>query len=412
VSLDWAARRWAYARDFFPGLFHLIMDIFKRVLEAIDRGLYAVDEWLRFRGTEGRLTRVMKTIGSLTWAGVAYLVRFIVVLFVEPQINPIKHFPVVTIAHKLLLPMIPSLTGLLHQSYGMELGAAGLVATLLITKMPGVFGFLVWELKENWRLYRANRPPALRPAMVGHHGETLPRLLRPGFHSGTLPKLYAKLRRAERRAAKTGDWRASRRYLEALHHAEVAVGEFAERELLAYVNGSAAWAATPLRLAGVDAGSNRVRVEFACPAAGAGKLGVTFDEQSGWLLAVASDPPWRMAATAEQRAVLDLAVVGFFKVSGTDLLRVDVESIFGPVPYDVTDAGLVAWLGDGAEVVYDLTAEPVIEPRVAAGKPPDVLPAPAADDLLFRRRPVTWAGWVAAWERAAAAGPSGDDKHG
>ena len=57
--------------------------------------------------------------------------------------------------------------------------------------MPGVFGFLVWELKENWRLYEANRSPTLGPV---HRRQ--PRrdgwsdLLRPGFHSGTLPKLY------------------------------------------------------------------------------------------------------------------------------------------------------------------------------------------------------------------------------
>ena len=84
-----------------------------------------------------------------------------------------------------------------------------MVATLLITKMPGVFGFLVWELKENWKLYRANRATNLRPVMIGHHGETMLRLLRPGFHSGTLPKLFAKFTRIDaahssRRAMGTG----------------------------------------------------------------------------------------------------------------------------------------------------------------------------------------------------------------
>ena len=68
--------------------------------------------------------------------------------------------------------------------------------------MPGIFGFLVWEFRENWRLYAANRPKGLRPVPLGPHGETMPRLLRPGFHSGTLPKRFAKLRRAERRAGK------------------------------------------------------------------------------------------------------------------------------------------------------------------------------------------------------------------
>ncbi|HEY1381487.1 MAG TPA: hypothetical protein VGF55_32095, partial [Gemmataceae bacterium] len=96
VTADWAVRRWEYLRDFLPGLIRLIADAFKRVMEAIDRGLYAVDEWLQFRGTEGRLGRVWKVVAGLIWGGVAYVLRFIITLFVEPQINPIKHFPVVT----------------------------------------------------------------------------------------------------------------------------------------------------------------------------------------------------------------------------------------------------------------------------------------------------------------------------
>jgi hypothetical protein len=406
VTADWAVRRWEYIRDFLPGLFRLIMDFFKRVMEAIDRGLYAVDEWLRFRGAETQFTRAWKTIAGLAWGGVSYVIRFIVVLFIEPQINPIKHFPVVTIAHKLLLPMIPSLAAVFIERYGLEKEAAGLIATIIIGKIPGVFGFFVWELKTNWRLYQANRPPNLQPAMIGHHGETLPRLLRPGFHSGTLPKLYAKLRRAERRATKTGDWRAARRHLEALDHAERAIGRFAQRELLAYINGSPEWANTPLHLARWEAGSNQVRLDLACPAAWTGRLELRFEEQCGWLLAAAPAPDWSAATTAEQRAVLDLALIGFFKASGADLLQADVEAIFGAAPFDVTDDGLAFWVDDETEVVYDLYAEPTVTPRVVVGKPPEVLPTPTADALEFRRRPVTWEQWVAAWEQPV------DEKHG
>ena len=34
----------------------------------------------------------------------------------------------------------------------------------------------------------------LGPEPVGSHGETVARLLRPGFHSGTVPKLFARLK--------------------------------------------------------------------------------------------------------------------------------------------------------------------------------------------------------------------------
>jgi hypothetical protein len=39
--------------------------------------------------------------------------------------------------------------------------------------------------------------------IIGHHGEDMTRLLRVGIHSGTLPKLYARIRRAAHEARKT-----------------------------------------------------------------------------------------------------------------------------------------------------------------------------------------------------------------
>jgi hypothetical protein len=406
LTADWAVRRWEYLRDFLPGLFRMILEAFKRVLEAIDRALYAVDEWLRFRAGDSMIARSLKMVAALVWNSIAYVLRFIIVLFVEPQINPIKHFPVVTISHKLLLPMIPSFAKFLIDWYGFEAEAGWLIATLVITKIPGIFGFLVWEFKENWRLYGANRPADLRPVIIGHHGETMPRLLRPGFHSGTLPKLYAKLRRAERRALKTGDWRTAERHIEALAHVQESVRRFGERELLAYVNDSPVWSSRPLHLAHVEVGSNQVRLEFAwtgergCVSAPCDdRLAVTFQEMAGRLIAGANDPGW--TTTPDQSAALQLALTGFDKVAGADLRRDDLDSLVGPAPYEVTAEGLTVWPDDESEIVYDLNAEPEIKPRVVAGQPPP-LPTLPADRLLVRRRPVPWAGWVAAWAEVNA----------
>src|SRR5581483_8023345 len=137
-------------------------------------------------------------------------------LMIEPTVNPIKHFPAVTVGAKLIIPMIPTwtvaLTALLKPSLGVWL--AGAISWTLIILIPGVFGFAAWELKENWKLYRATRKRHLSPVMIGHHGETMLRFMKPGFHSGTLPKLYARLRRAERH----GDGRKAHKQHEALHH--------------------------------------------------------------------------------------------------------------------------------------------------------------------------------------------------
>src|SRR5262249_60219030 len=135
-------------------LFRLIAEVFKRCLEAIDRGLYAVDEWLRFRRGESRFTKAWKTTAGLVWGGISYVLRFILILFIEPQINPIKHFPVVTVSHKLLLPLVPTFAEqVLAPIFGLHMETALIVGAIVVGKIPGLFGFLVWEFKENWRLY-------------------------------------------------------------------------------------------------------------------------------------------------------------------------------------------------------------------------------------------------------------------
>ena len=75
----------------------------------------------------------------------------------------------------------------------------------------------------------------MRPAAIGHHGETVAQLLRPGFHSGTVPKLFAKARRARRRDARREDDRATERLKWQFHEVEEAVAHFTERELLSYL---------------------------------------------------------------------------------------------------------------------------------------------------------------------------------
>jgi hypothetical protein len=155
----------------------------------------------------------IKGVLGVFWFVIAYVLRLSVDLFIEPTTNPIKHFPVVTVAAKLMIPFIQPIgeavtsgtTGLLGPA--LAKGLAGFTVLML----PGFAGFLVWELKENWKLYRASRPEALQPLAIGHHGESMIGFLRPGFHSGTIPKLFTKLRRAAWRGDERGVPREGRR---------------------------------------------------------------------------------------------------------------------------------------------------------------------------------------------------------
>ncbi len=213
-----ALGRWL-GRDALPALFNLVMAFFKQLVERIDRLIYAVDEQLRFREGDSRLSLVGKALTGVVWGAVTYVVRFAVNLLIEPQVNPIKHFPVVTVSHKLMLTLVPTLAEMVAPRFHLDMPLAVFVTTAVLACIPGLFGFLAWELKENWRLYRANAAPELQPKAIGSHGETVLRLLRPGFHSGTLPRIFARLRRAER----AGDRKGTGRRLADLHHVQEAV---------------------------------------------------------------------------------------------------------------------------------------------------------------------------------------------
>lgn len=395
AAIDWAGQRWReLRRRVLPGLIALVLDTFRRLADAFERALYAGDEWLRLRSGEGRGTLVAKAVLSLGWRALTYLARIYMNLLVEPQVNPVKHFPVVTVASKIMLPMAPAtnaaITGALAPLVGHAL--AQTVAAPTVVLLPGFFGFLVWELKEAWKLYRANRPVALGPVLVGHHGETLPALLRPGFHSGTVPKLFRKLRRAARGHGPAARHRA------ALHEVEHALRTFAERELCALLAASPRWSGPPLRAGAVRLSSNRVRLALEGPGPDAA---LRFEEQSGWLIAGVGCPGWMAALDPAARACLDEALAGFYKLAGVTLLAAQVSALVGP-RWDVADEGLVTWPGEdhAVEVVYPLAGGPTLAGRVRAGAaaPP---PLPAAR-LRFADQPIRWDAWVRAWSPAPA----------
>jgi hypothetical protein len=204
------------------GLVRELLHFFKEVTRRFDQGLHRIDELLSHQLGESRLALVVKSLFAPIWKFTEAVIQFYVTVLVEPQVNPIKHFPLVTIAHKLMLPFLPALTGLLvalTDPFLPKLIAYPFV-TVTILLLPGLAGFLVWELKENRRIYAANHAGAhsvgddparieavtrsdlasapIEPAVIGSHGETMRGMLRRGFHSGTLPKAFDRLRRVLR----------------------------------------------------------------------------------------------------------------------------------------------------------------------------------------------------------------------
>ncbi len=407
VLIDNLVQGWhRFGLRVITGLFWFVVDVFKRIVETVERMIYSVDEWLRFRSGEGRTSLVAKAGLGFLWFFVSYVLRFAVNVLIEPQINPIKHFPVVTVAHKLLLGFYKPFADLLELKLGLDAYRAWIVATGTIWGIPGIFGFLVWELTSNWRLYAANRRSELAAVPIGSHGETMARLLKPGFHSGTLPKRFAKLRRAERHARSDRGWSSVRKHLLAAEEIEVALRRYVHREFMELLAESPIWRGPAVALREVRLGTNAVRFSLACPGLGDVDLRVGFEVESGWLMAGIVQPGWIGQLSPEQRGVLSTALIGLYKTAGIELVRQQIDGLFGPPApwYDVAPAGLMLWPERTAdvEVLYALDGSPWIAPQASRGLPQRTLPTVERKQLVFSEVSVAWNDWVEAWNQDAA----------
>jgi hypothetical protein len=301
---------WRIVRvNLLPGLVATVIDWFRRLANWIERQLYEVDEWLRYRGGDSGGSLALKALLGLFWFPFAYMARFAFYLLIEPQINPVKHFPVVTVSHKVILPLAPQLAE--------ALGVTKLTALWLLAGVPGIFGFIAWELLANWRLYAANRPARLKPVVLGSHGESMRGLLRPGFHSGAVPKIFRKIRRAEEQGKRP----AALRLHHDLHHAAEGVHRFIDRQLLALLKKCPESESLRLSIAEVRFGCQRAVIHLAAPELGADQLVLAFENRGGRVAADIDQSGWLDKLTAPQRGALLAALRGLLDMAAAELYR-------------------------------------------------------------------------------------------
>src|SRR5262249_55044030 len=183
------------------------------------------------------------------------LIRFYFVTLLEPTLNPIK-LPLSSLAFKFMW-LIPLYQHMLNPFTHEErlTPHIGFSAAVVITfgfiiptlwLFPGVVAVFLREMKGNCKIFRANRPPRLRPVVIGRRGEHMLQLLKPGFHTGTIPKLFAHLRTAERNAYHSGNWRSARTFRQALREAARSVQLFIEREFIVLLKQSKTWSNPPI----------------------------------------------------------------------------------------------------------------------------------------------------------------------
>ncbi|MCH2211416.1 MAG: hypothetical protein MK110_08945 [Fuerstiella sp.] len=401
---EWLGSTWHNLRArIVMAAFDWIVDFFKWALSGVERLIYAVDEWLRFHSEESWLSVIVKAVVGVVWSFIVFLIRIYVNLLIEPQVNPIKHFPVVTVAHKIILPLTPFVIekagGLLSNFIGTVQADFVVGATWFL--FPGVFGFLVWELKGNWRLYEANRVTRLQPIPVGSYGETVGRLIRPGFHSGTIPKAFARLRQLERQPASFRRFSERRAWQDTLHRAERDLCRFVQRDLLRLLKSCPVWRDADLHLAGVRISCNSILITLNSDSIDGPPIQILMQEQGHWIVVTVGQRGLLRNVSPAQLHSFDTALLGFYRKAGAEIVREQIERNLTTVhPYDVCSAGLIVW----PEARFDR------EVNIDMHRPHRVRPSPAplaitygigtssVENVLFCRSSTDWYDWAQLWQ--------------
>lgn len=386
-----------------PGLIRLIIRVFKQITDTMEYVLFSVDEWLRFRSGDGQVTFVVRAVLSVVWYPISYLARFYMVVLIEPGINPIK-FPICSVAYKFILPFQATWTAWGVEQLSPLLGdyLAWLIVVPNVWLLADAFGFLIWETKENWSLYRENRSGSLRSVPIGPHGETLRGLLRPGFHSGTIPRLFAKLRAAEVEASKTGNWHATRTLRTSLGEAERVVRNFVAHEFVSLLEQSASWKDEPVRVGRVQLSYNRIRVEVFNEKQAGREAWLEFEERAGWFIAGVPVRGWLDNLNDEQRRALTTALASLYKLAGVTLVREQVQAQLTPpiTAFDVTPEALILWVdGQGHTLTYDWhTPGERLRPQESNGVRASDRPVLEKRRLIFADTPISRQQWAESWQ--------------
>src|SRR6185436_13842935 len=93
-----------------------------------------------------------------------------------------------------------------------------------------------------------------------------------------------------------------------LHHVEVALQRFVDRQLVSMLTEVESFGIKDIALAGVDIGSNRITIALACPSLGGGDAVLRFEQQSGWIVCGIATAGWMTKLDERQQRILEIAL--------------------------------------------------------------------------------------------------------
>ncbi len=224
--------------------------------------------------------------------------------------------------------------------------------------------------------------------------------MKPGFHSGTLPKLFGRLRRLERKAPSFHRFSERRAYRESMEHVERDFRRFVERDLIRLLNYCEVWAETRVTCRQVRAASNSLLVELVLDNSDHAPLHILFQEQSGWLVGTVAQHGWLDFVIPEQLHSFETALRGFYKKAGVELVREQMERrLIGRHPYDICNAGLAVWPDRqfDRQIIYDLHRRHQIRPSPPSLAASYGLQSASRESVVFAESELLWAEWKQLW---------------
>ena len=243
------------------------------------------------------------------------------------------------------------------------------------------------------------------------------RLLCPGFHSGTIPRLFAKLRRAARRDRGVTNVNRQAKFAARLHHEATAITHFFEREFLALLKLSRTFRDVPLHVEHVDLTTNRILVTIQNASYPHDPLKLEFTEQSGWLAAVTRDAGWLRHIEPDEADIVKAAITGIYKLAAVDLVHEQIErqiesdaapsnvdstsvTVSKKHRYDIGPQGLIIWPNGSyeTEIYYPLDEQPTTTPRPRSLARASGLHPKPLQSLVFQFHDVTWDQWQRFWD--------------
>ena len=192
---------------------------------------------------------------------------------------------------------------------------------------PGIFGYLIWELKENWRLFVANRSKTLDPVLVGYGTASRCRACSgrgstPERFPSALPSSVARSGRRWPPATISG---RARKHLEVLHHVEIALRRYIQREFVAWFRECRGWQLPPPDVEEIDLATNEILVEVALPGAVEGPLVMAFELIDGRTHLCLSAKVCVQSLSDPAHKVLRTAIINVLKTGGIEVLDRECE---------------------------------------------------------------------------------------